>query len=137
SNPDFLNLLSLSEFDKNLLHKSIPKTIPLNPTTQEELWAQRKKFFFKPMNSYGSKSAYSGNGISSIKFQHLALENTLAQEFSPPGRQMHGDQEFKYDLRFYAYEDQVQLVMGRLYQGQLTNFKTPLGGWACINITDL
>ena len=40
--------------------------------------------------------------------------------------------KFKYDLRCYAYQDQLQLVIARLYQGQTTNLATPGGGFACV-----
>jgi hypothetical protein len=39
-------------------------------------------------------------------------------------------QQFKLDLRNYAYAGKVQLVVARLYQGQTTNFRTPGGGFA-------
>jgi hypothetical protein len=41
---------------------------------------------------------------------------------------------FKYDVRCYVYEGQVQLVIARLYQGQTTNFRTPGGGFALVRI---
>lgn len=136
SNPDFFEKLEFTDSERALLQSSIPKTLLLNPHSQEWLWEHRKNFFFKPVNSYGSKSAYSGRGISRIKFNELLSQNTLAQEFIPAGIQIFGDQEFKYDLRFYVYEDQIQMVLARLYQGQLTNFKPPLGGWSCVQVTE-
>jgi len=55
--------------------------------------------------------------------------------YQPPARvnAVEGNQYFntwKYDLRFFAYADRVQHVVARVYQGQVTNFATPLGGFA-------
>ena len=43
-------------------------------------------------------------------------------------------QKFKYDLRCYAYDGKLQLIMARLYQGQTTNLQTPGGGFAIVKI---
>ncbi|MDQ5903241.1 MAG: hypothetical protein QG672_830, partial [Pseudomonadota bacterium] len=58
----------------------------------------------------------------------------IAQALVPPSErrlQVAGEpQQFKLDLRNYAYAGKVQLVVARLYQGQTTNFRTPGGGFA-------
>ena len=36
---------------------------------------------------------------------------------------------WKFDLRFFVYADQVHLTTARIYQGQVTNFASPLGGF--------
>lgn len=135
SNSDFLQNLDLSEAELHTLHRAIPKTLSLSSETKEELWKNRKTLFFKPLNSYGSKSTYDGHKISRPKFEELVnTKKTIAQELVPPGKHIFDNQEFKFDLRFFAYEDQVQMVMARLYQGQLTNFKAENGGWACVRV---
>lgn len=45
---------------------------------------------------------------------------------SPAG----ASEPLKFDVRNYVYEDAVQWVAARLYQGQTTNFRTPGGGFA-------
>lgn len=98
----------------------------------DELWAERAQYFFKPPNSYGGKAVYKGKSISRTVFERIYQDDYLAQELVPPlevtlpfNGQNH---TFKYDLRFYMFEGEVQLAAARLYQGQLTNLKTPLGG---------
>ncbi len=103
---------------------------------RDEIWAQRKSLFFKPKNSYGGKQAYRGTSISTKAFDSIFKDDFIAQKNSVPaeievlheGKSM----KFKYDLRCYAYQDQVQLVIARLYQGQTTNLATPGGGFACV-----
>jgi hypothetical protein len=102
----------------------------------QDLWQQRKKFFFKPSQSYGSKAVYSGKGISRKAFERIYHPDFLAQELCPAGQKdfAHGSEThtMKFDLRFYTYRGQIQHFVSRLYQGQATNMRTPLGGLAPI-----
>lgn len=98
----------------------------------DDLWHQRNGFFFKPPNAYGSRSVYKGKSISRITFQKIFSDDFVAQE-ACPAPEAHFDYEnqklqFKYDLRFYFFENKIQLAVARLYQGQVTNLQTPLGG---------
>ena len=43
--------------------------------------------------------------------------------------------KLKYDLRCYVYQDQLQLVIARLYQGQTTNLKTVGGGFTVVEFS--
>lgn len=125
-------------------HHSLTKIAPqlleatiLKEQNSAEIWAQKKKYFFKPMVSFGSKGTYRGEGISRVHFDHLKNTPTLVQEFCPASEQIFEANGFpstklKYDLRFYAYKDRIQMAVARLYQGQVTNLKTPLGGFAPI-----
>jgi hypothetical protein len=109
--------------------KVSPTLIPIIDVTQadkSELWAKRKNLFFKPKALYGAKAVYRGSSISHKTFDQIVTQDYIAQEFRPPG--MAG--EFKFDLRFYAYADEIHLGVARAYQGQVTNFATPGGGFA-------
>lgn len=106
----------------------------------DELWAQRKKLFFKPMRSFGGKAAYRGGSISRRVFDEILGGRYLAQEFvaasTLPLKGVGGGggtEEFKYDLRFFVYKDRIQAACARLYQGQMTNSQTPGGGIAVID----
>lgn len=106
----------------------------------DELWTQRGQYFFKPPQLFGGKSVYRGKSVSRVVFQRLADSDYLAQEFVPAGdfQGTVDDQSltFKYDLRFYFFENKIQLAMARLYQGQLTNLQTPFGGLTPIQFID-
>ncbi len=58
----------------------------------------------------------------------------VAQDFAPPGERMikrDGKTErCKADMRLYTYDGALLLTAARLYQGQVTNFRTPGGGFA-------
>ena len=65
------------------------------------------------------------------------LEDILIQQFSPAQKMPTDDPRsvltnWKFDLRFYVYADKIQLVVARIYQGQVTNFASPLGGFTMV-----
>ncbi len=132
----FFDLLEMPAAEKNLLESSIPKSYDVSVGNADQIWSMRKKLFLKPKNAFGSKQSYRGASISRKTFDELIKEETIAQEYIPapevtyedPG----GSMTFKYDLRCYAYQGRLQLVVARLYQGQVTNLRTPLGGFACV-----
>jgi hypothetical protein len=99
---------------------------------KDEVWAQRKKYFFKPSQSFGSKGAFSGKGISRKAFEGIYSPNFIAQELCPAGKRVFDwngqEHEMKFDLRFFTFNGEIQNYGARLYQGQTTNMKTPLGG---------
>jgi len=103
----------------------------------QQLWSERKKWFFKPANSHGSKQSYRGGSVSKKAFEELLKIESIAQEFVPAPvktfKDAQGvDHEFKYDLRVYFYQNQVHGAVARLYKGQVTNSQTPLGGFAAV-----
>lgn len=137
--PGFLKSMVLDKESWSSLDNSLLNSFQLNEETKDKAWTLRKKLFFKPQSSYGSKQAYRGDGISKKKFELLIEEGPfLAQEYCPPPNidlmTSRGTQTFKYDLRCFSYEDQMQLVVARLYQGQITNLQTSEGGYAPIII---
>ena len=113
------------------------KTDFLTRENSSDLWGNRKKLFFKPLTSFGSKGTFRGDGISRTYFEPLIDKKYLAQEFCPPPKRLFEtdgveSSNFKYDLRFYAYRDRIQLAIARLYQGQVTNLQSSLGGFSPI-----
>jgi hypothetical protein len=64
--------------------------------------------------------------LSAFAGASLVLDPLPAPEIDIPydNQNLH----FKYDLRFYFFEVEIHLGMARLYQGQVTNLQTPLGG---------
>jgi hypothetical protein len=103
-----------------------------------EIWQKRKQLFFKPPQSYGGKAAFRGSSISRKVFNRVMIENTLIQQYVPaPKITFESDEtaaDWKYDLRAYAYGGEVQLLVARIYQGQITNFNQAYGGYCPIFI---
>ncbi len=104
-----------------------------------EVWQQRKQWFFKPAQSYGGASAYRGNSISHKVFNRVMSEDTLIQQYVPAAK-IRFDSDvtsavWKYDLRAYAYGSEVQMLVARIYQGQITNFKKAYGGYCPVFVS--
>jgi hypothetical protein len=133
SNAVFLKSVGAGEGDIATLTRLIPRTF-LVEGAEEKWWTERKHWFFKPLNGYGSRGAYRGDKITRRVFAEVVRGGYVAQEFSPPGERLrtHGDQPltYKIDIRAYVHEARTQMLAARLYQGQTTNFRTAGGGFA-------
>jgi hypothetical protein len=134
--PGALDRWNVSGEDKGVIESAVPLSLVVTEEHRDELWAQRKKYFFKPLRAFGAKQSYRGASIANKAFTNLVGQDFIAQEFVPAKEEtfLHEGQPitFKYDLRCYAYRARLQLVVARLYQGQVTNLQTPLGGFACV-----
>ena len=60
----------------------------------------------------------------------------LVQRHVPPGEVQvetsEGPCTMKFDVRAYAYRDEILLLGARVYQGQVTNLRSPGGGFSAI-----
>jgi hypothetical protein len=136
SNTQILQSLGVDDKTCVILENGIAATILVETKNATDLWAGRKKLFFKPAQGYGSKAAYRGEKLTRRVFEEILAGDYVAQTFVPPQTQafeINGDtQIFKMDLRAYVYDGKTQLNCARLYQGQTTNFRTVGGGFAPI-----
>jgi hypothetical protein len=134
---DFLNSIAARPSDAATMKRVIPTT-HLVDTSSEAWWNDRKRWFFKPVDGFGSRGGYRGNKMTRRVFAEIARGGYVAQEFTPPGerwRTREGHREtFKVDTRAYVYDGVMQLVAARLYQGQTTNFRTAGGGFAPVYV---
>jgi hypothetical protein len=139
SQPGYLQTLGVSPEHEAVLQSALLRSVTLSDENADELWEQRKNFFFKPKTAFGGKYTYRGSSLRSKAFAEIRDRDFLAQEFCPaPEREFasdEGSKRMKFDLRFYFYRDQVQTGLARLYQGQVTNLQTPLGGLAPLRLT--
>jgi hypothetical protein len=118
------------------LHKALPKTHLFSDLNHEDLWSQRKKWVFKPLNSYASRGVYIGAKLTKNKFNSFNTQETLIQELIKPSTTLSPDGEkFKTDFRLFTYRDQILALSARIYQGQVTNLRTPNGGFSRVNLT--
>lgn len=118
--------------------RAVPRTWIVDPDNAADLWARRKGLFFKPMRGYGSKAVYRGEKITRGVFEEIVGGGYVAQAFAPPGERMMQVEGVtsprKVDVRLYAYAGEVLIAAARVYQGQVTNFRTPGGGFAPVFI---
>ncbi len=137
NNLEFHTHLKLSEEQIKIIKSAVPLTKVFSDFDRSDLWNQRKNLFFKPINSFGSKQTYKGASISRKLFDELPNQDFLAQEYIPAPEMTfetpEGPDSFKFDLRCYAYQDELQMVIARIYKGQVTNLKTKYGGFALVN----
>jgi hypothetical protein len=118
-----------------LLH-GVPRTRLVSAAIAEELWADRRRLFFKPAAGHGSKGAYRGDKLTRRVWNEIQQGGYVAQELVPPSeRSISPGTTLKTDIRNYVYAGEVQLLAARLYQGQATNMRTPGGGFAPVLTT--
>ena len=127
----------LSPEQAEAIQRSLIRTVDIHSMSPDHLWAERKKYFFKPRNSHGGKAVYRGSSMSKTTFQQILGRDYLVQEMVPPAllKFKNEAEDFKSDLRFYVYRDRIQLACARLYRGMMTNAQTPGGGVSVINWT--
>ncbi len=135
SDPQAWESWSLSAADKQLLQELVPDSALLTEYDLQDLWSHRKQYAFKPVNSFGSRGVLLGEKISRKRFNQLPLEQTIVQEMVPPSMTDVSDfGAMKTDFRLYAYRNRTLGVTARLYQGQVTNMRTPGGGFARVKV---
>lgn len=131
---DALIAWGLGEEPARVLTAAIPPTVPVTPQNADELWKDRRRWFFKPATGHGSKGTYRGSKLTRRVFDEIRAGGYVAQQYAPPGERIIKrdglDTPLKMDVRLYTYAGEVLLVAARLYQGQATNLRTPGGGFA-------
>ena len=134
SDDDLLAAWGSSQDDRALLKTVVPRTRLVTPEGGDELWAQRRRLFFKPATGYGAKAAYRGDKLTRRVWNEILAGDFVAQALVPPAERLIDvdgvRKELKFDIRAYAYEGGIQLFAARMYAGQATNFRTPGGGFA-------
>ena len=126
---------SLSAAEHVLLDKMLPASSLLSDLDLQQVWTVRKQRVFKPVDSFGSRGVLLGEKISRTRFNELPAATTLVQELVPPSfTAVPGTDPMKTDLRLYAYRDRALGVSARVYRGQVTNMRTPGGGFARVKV---
>ncbi len=141
SDAETLRSLGADEADVATLLAGVPQTRLVSGDDAERWWEERKQWFFKPAEGYGSKGSYSGAKLTRRVFGEIMHDGYVAQRMAAPGERKvclpdMEPQSLKYDVRCYVYDGRVQLVAARLYQGQTTNFRTPGGGFAPVRVVE-
>lgn len=134
SNSEWLAGAGLDSQDCSTILAAVPETVLVESSNSEQLWSDRRNWFFKPARGYGSKAAYRGAKLTKRVWAEIVASEYVAQRFTPPStRKIRIDAEtveLKVDVRLYTYAGEILLVAARLYQGQATNMRTAGGGFA-------
>lgn len=138
SDPDALRELGVSKRSSEVLRSAVPATRRVRPEDAAELWERRKQLFFKPATGFGSRATYAGRKITRKVFAKVLEGDYVAQELVEPSERIvtvDGEAtRLKLDVRAYTYADEILLFSARVYRGQVTNFRTPGGGFAPLHV---
>ncbi len=137
SSAETLEALGVEPADAALIAEIVPETRRLSDLAFEEAWRTRRSWVFKPAAAFGSRAVYRGDKISRRRLEEIYKGNDfVAQRRVDPGLTMvdtpEGSRQMKFDVRAYAYRDEILLLGARVYEGQVTNFRTPGGGFSAI-----
>jgi uncharacterized circularly permuted ATP-grasp superfamily protein len=139
SDANALRAMGVPEDLVQILSVAVPRTVLVSTDNAAELWAERRRLFFKPVWGYGSRGTYKGAKLTKKTWSSILESDYVAQELVPPGERLlvtdGAMQSFKVDLRCYVYRGEIQLLGARRYQGQTTNFRTTGGGLATVFTT--
>jgi hypothetical protein len=124
----------LAKAHLDVLASAALPTVLVTASNADDLWRERRDWFFKPAQGHASKAAYRGDKLTRRVWGEIIQADYVAQAYTAPGRrgvEYGGERaEQKVDLRLYAYSGHVLLAAARLYRGQTTNMRTPGGGFA-------
>jgi len=127
----------LSEDDCTLIRAVVPQVSRLQDVGDEVAWQDRKYWVFKPPSSHAGKGVVMGKNMSRTRFNSLDHQTTLMQRFVPASEISTADGDsFRFDVRLYMHGAQLIALAGRLWRGQLTNFRQEGSGWTAIRIAD-
>jgi hypothetical protein len=134
SEPEFLRAIGVGGKDIALVSLIVPRTVVVSRDNADMLWAERKRWYFKPVSGFGSKAVYRGEKLTLKTWDWILSQDYVAQEVaSPSHRIVNADGKVglqKFDVRLYTYRNTLLAAAARIYEGQTTNFRTPGGGFA-------
>ncbi len=131
--PGFLDAL-LSDSQVTFIRGIVPESRLMSEVDVADLWRQRKQWVFKPAARHGGKGVLLGRSITRRRFEMLDPKQTIVQRYVPPQRLVLNGQEFKFDVRLYTCADRLVALAGRVWKGQVTNFRSPGSGWTPIAV---
>jgi hypothetical protein len=136
---EILRELGADERAIDILARSVPHSEIVSHDNADDLWANRRRLYFKPARGFGSRGTYKGAKLTRKTWSAILDGDYIAQELVEPSeRVLLGDDEsmtLKLDVRCYVYQGEIQLLGARMYRGQTTNFRTAMGGLAAVFTT--
>ena len=134
SNEQILNDLGVDQVTKEILLTHIPKTVKVSADNEDLLWSDRRNYFFKPSQGFGSRAVYRGDKLTKGVWNQIKDSSYIAQQVIPPSKRtvIVDDKEIdlKVDIRSYVFNGGPLVAATRIYQGQTTNLRTLGGGFS-------
>jgi len=120
--------------DVRFIRSIVPESRRLKDADIEVLWSERKQWVFKPAARHGGKGVVLGKAMSRKRFAGFSPAETILQRYVPPSMVKVDGMEFKLDIRLYTHGPRLLALAGRVWQGQVTNFRTEGSGWVPISV---
>jgi len=112
-----------------------PETHRMAEMNPEVIWAQRKLWVFKPAARHGGKGVVLGKAMSRKRFESLNPVDTIVQQLVPASEvEVEEGTRMKLDIRLYMHGENLIALAGRVWRGQLTNFREAGSGWVSLSI---
>jgi len=120
--------------DVAFIRHVVPEIHALSGCDKAQLWQARKAWVFKPAARHGGKGVVLGKAMSRKRFESLDVESTVVQSYVPPSQVEYDGVPYKFDVRLYMHGETLIAVAGRLWRGQVTNFREDGSGWVSLKI---
>lgn len=124
----------MSEPEISLIRSVVPEIHLMCEYDSEQAWAERKNWVFKPAARHGGKGVLLGKSVSRTRFDALDRQDSVMQRFVPASIVHVNNKPFKFDVRLFTQGEKLIAVAGRVWQGQVTNFRTEGSGWVALEI---
>lgn len=133
--PGFLETM-LATNELAFIRGIVPETRLFSEMSADAIWEKRNEWVFKPAARHGGKGVLLGKGISRKRFAELDVANTVMQRFVPASSIELNGTTFRLDIRLYTHGPELIALAGRIWQGQMTNFRMAGSGWVPIEVAD-
>jgi hypothetical protein len=113
-----------------------PVSRRLSEIDLQQAWDERKQWVFKPAARHGGKGVVLGRAMSRKRFNSLDINETIVQQLIPASLVEVEGNEMKLDIRLYMHGESLIALAGRVWRGQVTNFREPGSGWVALAVED-
>jgi hypothetical protein len=111
-----------------------PETRRMSDFDPEQAWAERRGWVFKPAARHGGKGVMLGKAISRKRFAALDRAETIVQRLIPASEVELEGRRMKLDIRLYMHGESLIALAGRVWRGQVTNFRQAGSGWVSLTV---
>jgi len=120
--------------DVDFIRALVPETRRFADADRDDIWRERKTWVFKPAARHGGKGVVLGRAMSRKRFAEIDAADTVMQRYVPASHITLNDEEFRLDIRLFTHGAELIALAGRVWQGQMTNFRSAGSGWVAINV---
>lgn len=126
----------LEPVDVEAIRAVVPETRRLIDADAVDVWSDRVRWVFKPAARHGGKGVLLGKGMSRKRFAELDPDDTVMQRYVPASEIELNGGTFRLDIRLFTHGPELIALAGRVWRGQMTNFRTEGSGWVPVEVAD-